>query len=142
MLRVVDHVCIYLLIAGTYTPFTIGMVRGGWGWTMFGLVWVFALVGICAKVFWTGRFESVSTATYILMSWLAVIAAYPVVTHFPLGCILWILAGGSCYTVGVVFYARDRLPYMHATWHLFVLAGSTCHFIAVMTYVLPTQALA
>ena len=138
ILRVVDHACIYLLIAGTYTPFTLVTMGGGWGWTLFGLVWGFAVVGICFKLLWTGRFEVISTVTYVLMGWLALIAIYPIVTEFPLGCVLWILAGGSSYTVGVIFYALDEKPYMHAIWHLFVLAGSACHYIAVMEYVLPT----
>lgn len=137
--RVIDHACIYLLIAGTYTPFTLVMLRGGWGWTLFALVWGFALAGIAFKVFWTGRFEVVSTITYVLLGWIALVATYPIVTRFPPGCILWLLAGGVCYTVGVVFYAFDRLPYMHAAWHLFVLAGSAFHYVAVMRYVLPTE---
>ncbi len=138
ILRVVDHACIYLLIAGTYTPFTLVLMRGGWGWTLFGLVWGFAVIGICFKLLWTGRFEVISTVTYVLMGWLALIAVYPIVTEFPLGCILWILAGGSSYTIGVIFYALDEKPYMHAIWHLFVLAGSACHYVAVMESVLPT----
>ena len=141
-LRVVDHACIYLLIAGTYTPFTLVLMRGGWGWTLFGLVWGFAIIGICFKLLWTGRFEVISTVTYVLMGWIALIAVYPIVTEFPLGCVLWILAGGSSYTIGVIFYALDEKPYMHAIWHLFVLAGSACHYVAVMEYVLPSGILA
>ncbi len=142
ILRVVDHACIYLLIAGTYTPFTLVLMRGGWGWTLFGLVWGFAIIGICFKLLWTGRFEVISTVTYVLMGWLALIAVYPIVTVFPPGCILWILAGGSSYTIGVIFYALDEKPYMHAIWHLFVLGGSACHYVAVMEYVLPSGILA
>lgn len=138
ILRVVDHACIYLLIAGTYTPFTLVTMGGGWGWTLFGLVWGFALLGICFKLLWTGRFEVVSTVTYVLMGWIALVAVYPIVTQFPFGCIVWILAGGISYTVGVIFYALDTRPYMHAIWHLFVLAGSACHYVAVMQYVLPS----
>ena len=140
ILRVIDHTCIYLLIAGTYTPFSLVMLRGGWGWTLFGLVWGFALVGICFKVFLTGRFEIISTVTYVLMGWLALIAIYPIITQFPLGCILWLVTGGLSYTIGVTFYALDRLPYMHATWHICVLAGSICHYVAIMKYVLPSRA--
>ena len=140
LLRVVDHACIYLLIAGTYTPFTLVMLRGGWGWTLFGLVWGFAVVGIGFKIFWTGRLEFLSTTTYILMGWLAVIAIKPMLDQFPFGCFLWVLAGGLTYTVGIVFYALDRRPFMHAAWHLAVLAGSVCHYVAVMKYVLPTEA--
>ena len=138
--RVADHVCIYLLIAGTYTPFALVMLRGGWGWTIFGLVWGFAVVGICFKVFWTGRFEFASTLAYILMGWTAVVAIKPMLEQFPVGCLLWILAGGLTYTFGVVFYAFDRKPFMHAAWHLAVLCGSVCHYVAVMTYVLPGKA--
>lgn len=138
VLRVVDHACIYLLIAGTYTPFTLVMLRGTWGWTLFGLTWGGVVVGVAFKVFWTGRFEFASTATYILMGWLALVAVYPILTQFPIGCIGWLLAGGLCYTAGVFFFARDRLPYMHAIWHLFVLAGSVCHYVAVTAYVLPS----
>ena len=130
--------CIYLLIVGTYTPFTL-VVRGGWGWTMFGLVWGFATVGIACKLFSTRRSEVVSTVSYVAMGWLALIAIKPVVENFPLGCILWLLAGGVSYTVGVAFYAVDRKPYMHAVWHLLVLAGSTCHYVAVLNYVLPSE---
>ncbi len=140
LLRILDHACIYLLIAGTYTPFTLVMMRGAWGWTLFGLVWGFALAGISFKVFWTGRYEVISTAAYILMGWLALVAVYPILTQFPIGCIVWILAGGVFYTSGVIFYALSHRAYMHAAWHLFVLAGSVCHYVAVMAYVLPTDA--
>lgn len=136
-MRVVDHACIYLLIAGTYTPFTLVMMRGSWGWTLFGLVWGLAVVGIFCKVFWTGRFEVVSTVTYVAMGWLALVALKPMLQQFPPGCLLWLLAGGLTYTVGIAFYAMDRKPVMHAIWHLFVLGGSSCHYVAVMRYVLP-----
>lgn len=137
LLRVADHACIYVLIAGTYTPFTLVLMESGWGWSIFGVVWGLAVVGVAFKVLWTGRFEFLSTATYILMGWVALAATYPILERFPLGCILWLLAGGLCYTGGVLFYARDHKPYMHAVWHLFVMAGSICHYVAIMTYVLP-----
>ena len=140
ILQVMDHACIYLLIAGTYTPFTLVMLRGGWGWTLFGLVWGGALVGIFFKLFFTRRFEVVSTVTYILMGWIALVATYPIVQQFPLGCILWLVAGGVSYTFGVIFFVLDRLPFMHAVWHVCVLAGSICHYVAVMRYVLPSPA--
>jgi len=140
LFRFIDHACIYLLIAGTYTPFTLVTLRGGWGWTLFGLVWGFAALGIGFKVFFTGRYEVFSTVVYVLMGWLAVVAIKPMLEQFPPGCLAWIFAGGLTYTVGVVFYALDRKPYMHAVWHLFVIAGSTCHYVAVMRYVLPTEA--
>jgi hemolysin III len=140
LFRVVDHACIYLLIAGTYTPFTLVTLRGGWGWTLFGLVWGLAALGICVKVFWRGRCEIASTVAYILMGWLAMVAVKPMLAQFPVGCFAWVLAGGITYTVGTVFYALDRRPYLHAIWHVFVLAGSACHYVAVMRYVLPSQA--
>jgi len=139
LLRVADHACIYLLIAGTYTPFALVMLRGGWGWTIFGLVWGFAAVGIACKVLWTGRFEFVSTVTYIAMGWIALVATYPILTRFPAGCIAWLVAGGLCYTAGVPFYAQDYRAGRHAIWHLFVLGGSICHYVAVLRYVLPTD---
>ena len=140
LLRVADHACIYLLIAGTYTPFTLVMLQGGWGWSLFGLVWGFAAVGIVFKVFFTGRFELVSTIAYVAMGWVALVATYPILTRFPPGCILWLVAGGVSYTLGLPFYVKDHLPFRHALWHLFVLAGSACHYIAVIRYVLPSGA--
>lgn len=139
VLRVIDHACIYLLIAGSYTPFTLVMLRGGWGWTVFGVVWGLAALGIAFKVFWTGRFETVSTATYVLMGWVALIALKPMIETFPGACLAWVLAGGITYTLGIVFYLFDRKPFMHAAWHLAVLAGSACHYIAVIGYVLPSE---
>lgn len=138
LFRILDHACIYLLIAGTYTPFTLVTLRGEWGWTLFGLVWSLAVLGIGCKIFWTGRFEVVSTVIYVLMGWLALIAIKPILSQFPPGCIFWVLAGGMTYTVGVIFYALDSRPYLHTIWHLFVLGGSVCHYIAVVRYVLPS----
>jgi hemolysin III len=138
--RVADHACIYLLIAGTYTPFTLVMLSSGWGWTLFGLVWGFAALGIGFKVFGTGRYELVSTATYVAMGWVALVATKPLLEQLPPGCLAWLLAGGITYTVGVVFYAFDRTPFLHAVWHLFVLGGSACHYVAVVRYVLPSSA--
>jgi hemolysin III len=140
LFRIVDHACIYLLIAGTYTPFTLVTLRGEWGWTLFGLVWGLALAGVFGKIFWTGRFEIASTVIYVLMGWLALIAIEPIIERFPPGCLFWVLAGGVVYTVGVVFYVLDRKPWLHTVWHLFVLGGSACHYVAVMRYVLPSGA--
>jgi hemolysin III len=133
--RVLDHDSIYLLIAGTYTPFTLIVLRGGWGWTLFGLVWAIAAAGIVLKAFATGRFEGLSSALYILMGWLVIIAIKPLLRTLPLTGFLWLMAGGVFYTGGVAFYAKDRIPYFHFVWHLFVLGGSVCHFVAVMEYV-------
>lgn len=135
--RVFDHASIYLLIAGTYTPFTLILLRGRWGWTLFALVWGLAAAGIIFKAFATGRYKILSACLYIGMGWLVVIALKPLLAVLPLPGFLWLMAGGVFYTGGVVFYAKDRVPYFHMVWHLFVLAGSVCHFVAVLRYVLP-----
>jgi len=135
--KIIDHCSIYLLIAGTYTPFTLVMMRGGWGWSLFGIVWMLAFLGTLFKIFFVNRFKIASTVVYVMMGWLVIIAIKPVLTIIPLGCFLWLLAGGLCYTVGVLFFAWDRIPFNHAIWHVFVVAGSICHFVAVLFYVLP-----
>ena len=133
VLRVVDHSAIYLLIAGTYTPFTLGALRGPWGWTLLAIIWSLALLGIVAKLTLGFRFPRLSTVLYVAMGWLVVIAIQPLVASVSPAGLAWLLAGGLCYTGGVVFYATDqRLRYGHALWHLFVLAGSVCHFVAVL----------
>ena len=139
VLRVVDHSAIYLLIAGTYTPFTLGALRGPWGWTLFGIIWALALFGIVAKCALGFRFPRLSTALYVGMGWLIVIAIEPLVTHVSPAGLAWLLAGGLCYTGGVVFYANDtRLRYGHTLWHLFVIAGSACHTAAVLWHATPS----
>ena len=138
--RVFDHSCIYLLIAGSYTPFTLVTLRGGWGWTLFGLTWGLALCGIIFKIFFTKRFSILSTLMYIALGWLVVIAIKPVVGTVPAGGLAWLVAGGLLYTFGVLFYVWRRIPYHHAIWHLFVMAGSFCHFLAVYYYVTPPHA--
>lgn len=137
--RVFDHSCIYLLIAGSYTPFTLVTLRGGWGWTLFGLTWGLALCGIVFKIFFTKRFDILATLTYIALGWLVLIAIKPVLHSIPSGGLAWLVAGGLLYTFGVVFYLWRRIPYHHAIWHLFVMGGSFCHFLAVYYYVLPPQ---
>lgn len=137
--RIIDHSSIYLLIAGTYTPFTLVNLRGGWGWTLFGLVWGLAALGILFKIFFVGRFPIASTAVYLLMGWLVVIAIKPLLTLVPSGGLLWLLAGGLAYSAGVVFFAWEKMPYNHAVWHVFVLTGSICHYFAVLFYVLPAK---
>jgi hemolysin III len=133
--RLLDHIAIYLLIAGTYTPFTLGVLRGAWGWTLFGLVWGLAMVGIFLKSFAGVRSEVFSVMLYLAMGWLCVIAAGPIMSIVPGWGIVWLLAGGIAYTVGVVFYALDhRVQYCHFVWHLFVIAGTACHFVAVLGY--------
>ncbi len=135
VLRVLDHCAIYLLIAGTYTPFVLVGIGGGWGWTLFGIVWTMAVAGILFKVLFTGRFAVLSTAAYVAMGWLGVVALRPLVAAVPPAALLWLLMGGIAYTAGTLFYHR-RVPYSHALWHLFVLAGSVCHFIAITLLVL------
>jgi hemolysin III len=140
LLQVLDHCCIYLLIAGTYTPFTLVTLRGGWGWTLFALVWGLALAGILFRVMFGNRYRPVAVASYVLLGWLCVIAAKPILTTLPTGALLWLVAGGLAYTSGVAFFASERVPHGHAIWHLFVLGGSICHFFAVVLYVLPAKA--
>jgi hemolysin III len=135
--RVLDHSSIYLLIAGTYTPFALVNLRGPWGWTLLGLVWGIAIFGVTWKIVAASRFPAVSMASYIVMGWLVVIAIKPLVASVHLGGLLWLLAGGLAYTLGTVFYGLKRLPYHHAVWHVMVIVGSVCHFFAVVKYVLP-----
>jgi hemolysin III len=139
VLRIIDHGAIYLLIAGTYTPFTLVNLRGGLGWTLFGVVWSLAALGIVFKAFHVDRFPIASTLVYLSMGWLVVIAWKPMVTLIPAGGIALIAAGGAAYTLGVFFFAAKRIPYNHAIWHLFVLAGSIFHYVAVLLYVLPAR---
>ncbi len=133
--RILDHGAIYLLIAGTYTPFTLGPLRGSWGWTLLGLVWGLALVGIVFKAVGGARFPILSTCLYIAMGWLVIVAIEPLRLHLPLSGFLWLLAGGISYMAGVAFFAPKRLRYGHFVWHLFVLTGTACHFAAVLWYV-------
>lgn len=134
-LRVFDHCAIYLLIAGTYTPFMLGALRGAWGWTLLGFVWSLALGGIVYKLFLLGRYPRLSTAMYLAMGWLAIIALPAMLRSLSLTVMLWLLAGGLAYTAGTLFYHSRRIPYAHAIWHGFVLAGSGCHFVAVLMQV-------
>ncbi|NLO33223.1 MAG: hemolysin III family protein [Candidatus Hydrogenedentes bacterium] len=138
VLRVFDHCAIYLLIAGTYTPFLLVSMRDapGWGWTLFGVLWGIACVGCGFKAFFTGRFDRVSTAMYIAMGWIVLIAIKPAITYIPLGALIMMAIGGLAYTFGVFFYVYNRIPFNHAIWHCFVMAGSAIHFFAVIIYVL------
>lgn len=133
--RVLDHSAIFLLIAGTYTPFTLGLLRGAWGWTLFGLVWGAAVLGITLKTVGGVRHPRLSTGVYVAMGWLVLIAVKPLWLRMPASAWGWLLAGGLAYTAGTAFYASDqRIRYGHFVWHLFVLAGTTCHFFAVLWY--------
>ena len=129
-LRLLDHCAIYLLIAGTYTPFMIGALRGGWGWTLFGVVWFLAVSGVVFKLFFIGRFPRASTIVYVAMGWMALLAVGPMVQRLSPLTLALLVAGGIAYTAGTPFY-HSRFRYAHAVWHLFVLAGSTCHLLAV-----------
>ncbi len=139
-LKVFDHCAIFLLIAGTYTPFTLVGLRGPWGWSLFGVIWGLAALGITFKLFFTGRFRRLSVLIYVLMGWLVVIAIKPMMAQLSSTALSWLVAGGLCYTLGTLFYLNRRIPYGHAIWHLFVLGGSICHYVAVTTQVLPVQA--
>jgi hemolysin III len=132
--KVLDHCAIYVLIAGTYTPFMLG-TRGGWGWGLFGVVWGLAAAGVVFKLFFTGRFRLLSTVIYVAMGWLVLVGIVPLTRALPTTTLIWLLAGGIAYTAGTLFYHRPRLPFGHAIWHGFVLGGSICHGVAVATLV-------
>jgi hemolysin III len=137
ILQALDHACIYLLIAGSYTPLTLVALRGPWGWTLFGIVWTMALGGVLLKTICRGKRDTWwSTALYIVMGWLAVIAWGPMIRALPPAGVAWMVAGGLCYTLGVIFFAWRKLRFNHAIWHLFVLAGSACHVVASALYIL------
>jgi len=131
-LKVLDHVAIYLLIAGSYTPFTLAGIGGGWGWSLFGTIWGLAAAGVVFKLFFTGRFPRLSTAIYIAMGWLVLIAVVPLARALSATTLVWLVAGGVTYTAGTYFY-HSRRAYAHGIWHLFVLGGSICHAVAVGT---------
>jgi hemolysin III len=142
VLKVCDHSAIYLLIAGTYTPFLLVNLRGSWGWSLFAVIWGLAMTGILFKVWFVEHFPVLSTVVYLLMGWLALLAIKPMLLLVPHSGLLWLLTGGVLYTVGVVFYAWKTVPYNHAIWHSFVLAGSICHYFAVFcSVILPAKAL-
>ncbi|MBB3167310.1 PAQR family membrane homeostasis protein TrhA [Simiduia aestuariiviva] len=136
LLRLLDHCAIYLLIAGTYTPFLLINLRGAWGWTLFAVIWSLALFGVFFKIFFQHKFPRLSLFTYILMGWLIIVAMSEMIAKVPSGALWLLLAGGLVYTFGAVFYAWERIPYNHAIWHMFVLGGSTCHFLAIYLYVM------
>ncbi len=139
LLRRFDHAAIFLLIAGTYTPFTLVKLRGPWGWSLFGVVWGLALVGVLLEFTAPRRFRKLSIAMYLGLGWLVLVAAKPMLDAVEEGGLVLLLLGGLCYSVGVIFYVWRRLSYHHAIWHLFVLAGSALHFFAVFYYVIPVK---
>jgi len=138
LLNIMDHSAIYLLIAGTYTPFTLTILRHGWlGWPLFGLVWGCALAGIAVKTLFIGRWHLVSTALYVILGWLCVIAYKPLLAGLGTGGAVLLVSGGAAYTLGVIFYLWRSLPYNHAVWHVFVLAGGILQYLCVLLYVVP-----
>lgn len=137
-LRVVDHATIYVLIAGTYTPFTLVTLNGWVGWVIFGFSWAMALTGITLKLFYTGRFNLLSTLMYIFMGWIIVFAIKPLINNLSADGLWWLMAGGVAYTVGAILYMIKKVPFNHAIFHMFVLLGSFCHFVSVYWYVLPS----
>lgn len=138
-LNVFDHSAIYVLIAGTYTPFTLVVLNGWVGWTIFGVSWGLALAGIILKLFFTGKYDKISTFAYVLMGWVVIFAIKPLVNNLPFEGLMWLLSGGIFYTVGAVLYSIKNLKYNHAIFHIFVLLGSFAHFVAVFFYVLPIK---
>ncbi|MEM6722769.1 MAG: hemolysin III family protein [Bacteroidota bacterium] len=134
-LRIADHAMIYLLIAGSYTPFTLITLWDSIGLTLFSVIWAFAIIGIITKLFMVGKWPHVSTAMYVLMGWLAIFAIKPIINSLDIEGLYWLLAGGIAYTVGAVLYSIKQIKFNHAIWHVFVLAGSACHWIAVYVYV-------
>lgn len=137
ILRVIDHSAIFLLIAGTYTPIALVNLRGPWGWSLFGVVWGLAVLGILSKVFFINRWKSLSVVLYVSMGWVVLVAIRPLFFAMAPGGLILLVSGGLSYTGGVVFYAWRKMPFNHAVWHLFVLAGSILHFFAVLFYVIP-----
>jgi len=137
VLRRIDHAAIFLLIAGTYTPFTLVNLRGGWGWTLFGLVWGFAILGVVLETALKRRIQWLSLTLYLGLGWLVLVAIGPLLDSVDTGGLILLLAGGLCYSLGVIFYVWKRLAYHHAVWHLFVMAGSLLHFFSIFFYVLP-----
>jgi hemolysin III len=133
--QIIEHSAIFLLIAGTYTPFTLGVLRGAWGWTLLGLVWGLALTGVALKAFVRMSHPVISTGLYLFMGWLILVAADPMYDRVPVSGLLWLVAGGVAYTAGVAFFVADsRLRYGHFIWHLFVMTGTACHYFAVLWY--------
>lgn len=134
-LQIIDHASIYILIAGTYTPFTFFPLKGTIGWIIFGVVWGSAIVGVVLKMYFTGRYELLSTIMYILMGWIVIFAIKPLYNNLPVEGLIWLFGGGIAYTTGAILFSIPRIKYNHAIFHVFVLIGSFCHFMAVYFYV-------
>jgi hemolysin III len=138
-LKIIDHASIYVLIAGTYTPFTLVTLNGTIGWVIFGTSWGLALTGIILKLFFTGKYNLISTIMYVLMGWIIIFAIKPLINNLPLEGLLWLFAGGISYTIGAILYSIKKIKFNHAIFHMFVLIGSFCHFMSVFFYVLPSE---
>ena len=138
-LNIIDHASIYVLIAGTYTPFTLVTLKGTIGWVIFGISWGLALTGIILKLFFTGKYDLISTIMYVFMGWVIVFAIKPLIHHLPLEGLLWLFAGGISYTIGAILYSIKKIKFNHAIFHILVLIGSFCHFVSVFFYVLPSD---
>jgi len=136
-LNIFDHSAIYFLIAGTYTPFLLVTLRGPWGWSLFGVIWGLAIGGLIFKLFYTGKYDFFSAIIYVLMGWIIIIAIKPMNENLTTEGLLWLLGGGISYSIGVIFYLINKIPYNHAIFHIWVLLGSFAHFVAVFRYVLP-----
>ncbi len=137
-LRILDHASIYILIAGTYTPFTLVTLQGATGWVIFGVSWGLALCGIILKLFFTGRYRLLSTSMYVFMGWIIVFAIKPLIANLSSDGLFWLVAGGLAYTLGAILYSIKKIKFNHAVFHIFVLMGSICHFVSVYFYILPT----
>lgn len=137
--RIIDHASIFLLIAGTYTPFLLISLRGAWGWTLLFIVWGLAILGVGFKALFIHRFQKLSVLAYILMGWLSVVAIKEFMANIPRGGLILLGVGGVVYTAGVIFYGLKRIRYNHAIWHVFVMGGSICHYFAVLLYLAPVR---
>ena len=138
-MRIVDHASIYILIAGTYTPFTLVTLHGVTGWVVFGVTWGMAVTGVILKLFYTGKYDSLSTVMYVFMGWIIVFAIKPLINNLASDGLFWLVAGGMAYTTGAILYSIKKIKFNHAIFHVFVLTGSFCHFVAVYFYVLPGE---
>lgn len=137
ILKQIDHLCIYVLIAGTYTPVALLGLKGAWGWWVFGLIWAFAIAGFIFKFSPLRYNQKLSLTLYALMGWLIIVAIKPMITNLSTGMLLFILGGGLCYTIGIYFYAKEKIPYNHAIWHVFVMGGTALHFAGIFMYLIP-----
>lgn len=136
-LNILDHASIYILIAGTYTPFSLVTLEGTVGWIIFAVVWAFAIAGVILKLFFTGKFQTLSTIMYVAMGWIIVFAVKPLINNLSQDGLIWLFAGGISYTIGAIIFSIDKLKYNHAIFHLFVLFGTFCHFLAIYYHVIP-----